>query len=547
MGCWEKTCIEELLRALLLGCLSEQSKRRSAAVMGLFAESVGQYKSTWYETARNLFRSRNTQRARAERLAEQNRELKLQNGRLAEQWQRSEALREQTQQRLHQQQQENQELRQRPLKLPSDLPLPHHTYGPKMIALCLNLCQEVGFRPAPKALSIIFDWLGIEANIPSFDALRVWACRAGVAQLQLPLEGEDWLWLADHSNQIGQEKVLQIIGIRVRDLPPLGETLPLGKMQVLATVSGTSWTRDDVRREYKKLAERMGRPQYLLTDGAVELRESVDVLEIAGEKPILLRDMKHYAANVLEQLIGKDERFQAYLSKLGRTRSAVQQTELSHFTPPPQKPKARFMNLGPTLRWGQMVSYHLSHSRSKSREGIAAGRMNAKLGWVRGFRDELAIWNRCQEVMQASLSFVNRQGVYRGAAAKLQAELDRVRADHPPDCEVSATMAAKLIAFVKDSESQLGEGDRAWLSTENLESLFGRYKRLEGQHSKGGFTSLLAALPMLLTTWTPARVREGLTKVSVKEMKQWVQATLGTTLASRRVTAYQESALTSYG
>jgi hypothetical protein len=398
MGCWEKTCIEELLRALLLGCLSEQSKRRSAAVMGLFAESVGQYKSTWYETARNLFRSRNTQRARAERLAEQNRELKLQNGRLAEQWQRSEALREQTQQRLHQQQQENQELRQRPLKLPSDLPLPHHTYGPKMIGLCLNLCQEVGFRPAQKALSIIFDWLGIEANIPSFDALRVWACRAGVAQLQLPLEGEDWLWLADHSNQIGQEKVLQIIGIRVRDLPPLGETLPLGKMQVLATVSGTSWTRDDVRREYKKLAERMGRPQYLLTDGAVELRESVDVLEIAGEKPILLRDMKHYAANVLEQLIGKDERFQAYLSKLGRTRSAVQQTELSHFTPPPQKPKARFMNLGPTLRWGQMVSYHLSHSRSKSREGIAAGRMNAKLGWVRGFRDELATWNRCEEV-----------------------------------------------------------------------------------------------------------------------------------------------------
>jgi hypothetical protein len=105
MGYWEKTCIEELLRALLLGCLSEQSKRRSAAVMGLFAESVGQYKSTWYETARNLFRSRNTQRARAERLAEQNRELQLQNGRLAEQWHRSEALREQTQQRLHQQQQ----------------------------------------------------------------------------------------------------------------------------------------------------------------------------------------------------------------------------------------------------------------------------------------------------------------------------------------------------------------------------------------------------------------------------------------------------------
>lgn len=515
--------------------------------MGLFAEFIGQYKSTLYEIARNLLRSRNTQRARSKRLAEQIRELKVQNERLAEQLQQSEELREQTQQRFDQQQQENDELRQRPITLPGDLPLPHHIYGPKMISLCLNLCQELGFRPARTAVRLVFGWLGIEADVPSFDAMRVWACRAGVAQLQSPVEGDDWIWLADHSNQIGQQKVLQIIGIRVGDLPPLGETLPLGTMQVLATIPGTSWTRDDVRREYKTLAERIGRPKYLLTDGAVELRESADVLEIEGEKPILLRDMKHYAANVFEQLIGKDERFHDYLSKLGQTRSAVQQTELSHFTPPPQKPKARFMNLGSTLRWGRMVSYHLSNDRSKSRQGIATQRMNDKLGWVRDFRDELAIWNRCEEVMQAGLSFVNRHGVYCGAAVKLQAELDRVRAEHPPDCELSATMASKLTAFLKDSESLLGEDDRAWLSTENLESLFGRYKRLEGQHSKGGFTSLLAAMPMLLTDWTPARVRESLTQVSVKEMKQWVQDTLGATLASRRVTAYQESAAASYG
>ena len=229
--------------------------------MGLFAKSVGQYKSTWYETARNLFQSRNTQRARSERYAEQNRELKLQTKRLAEQLRESEESHKQTQQRLHQQQQEIEELRRQPIKLPSDLPLQHHTYGPKMISLCLNLCKEVGFRPAATALSIVWDWIGIKADIPSFDVMRVWACRVGVAQLQFPIEGDDWAWLVDHSNQIGQEKVLQIIGIRVRDLPPLGETLPLGKMQVLATIPGTSWTRDDVRREYTTLAKRIGPPK----------------------------------------------------------------------------------------------------------------------------------------------------------------------------------------------------------------------------------------------------------------------------------------------
>lgn len=338
-----------------------------------------------------------------------------------------------------------------------------------MISLCLNLAKEIGFRPTETALKIVFDWLGIAAKVPSFDSICVWSCRVGIAQLKLVVrDGEAWIWLVDHSNQIGQEKVLQIIGIRVQDLPPVGETLPRDKMVVLATVPGTSWTRDDVRREYKKLAERIGPPAYLVTDGAVELIESADALEIAGEMPIVLRDMKHYAANVFEQLIGKDERFQGYLSKLGRTRSTVQQTELSHFTPPPQKPKAHFMNLGPTLRWGQMVSYHLGDCHSQSRQGITAGRMNEKLGWVRGFRGELAVWNRCQEVMQASLGFINRHGIYHGAAAKLKIELDKLRSSHPPDCKPSATMSAKLLAFVEESESKLPAGERAWLSTENL-------------------------------------------------------------------------------
>jgi len=312
-------------------------------------------------------------------------------------------------------------------------------------------------------------------------------------------------------------------------------------MRTLANIPGISWSEEDVRREYKKLAARIGMPKYVVTDGASELRESVAALKKGREKPILLRDMKHFAANVFERLIGKDERFQLYLSKLGQTRNHVQQTELGHFTPSSQKPKARFMNLGPSLRWGKMVSYHLSHHRSESRKGIKAKRMNAKLGWVRGFRDELAAWNRCEEVMQASLSFINRQGIYRGAAAEMEVALNAVREDHAIDCHLSATMASELTTFVRESELLIAKGDRAWLSTENLESFFGRFKGLEGQHSKGGFTSLIAAMPALTIDWTPELVRESLSSVSVKQMNEWVCENLGTTMTSKRATAYKEA------
>jgi len=130
--------------------------------------------------------------------------------------------------------------------------------------------------------------------------------------------------------------------------------------------------------------------------------------------------MKHFATNVFDKLIGKSERFSSCLSEIGRTRSRIQQIELGHFTPPPQQPKARFMNLDPTLRWGQMVSYHLGQVHFQSRPNVTTSRMNEKLGWVRGYRDDLAIWNRSHSVMQASMKFINLHGLCAGSADQLR-------------------------------------------------------------------------------------------------------------------------------
>jgi hypothetical protein len=476
-------------------------------------------------------------------LAQQVRDLHRENQQLAEQLRQTQARLEQTLQQLQQHEEFDRQRREQPRQLPNDLPLKHHSYGPKMIALCMNLCRHIGFRPTETALRIIFEWLGVEADVPSWSAIRTWSCRLGVAQLQEPVEAaDDWIWMADHSIQIGAARVLQILGVRASQLPPPGEPLHREDLRVLAVAVRANWNREAVREAYRKLAQRAGPPRYLITDGAVELRESADVLEKPGRKLTLLRDLKHVAANRLERLIGQDEAFREFLSRLGRTRSAIQQTELAHFTPPPPKPKARFMNLGPILRWGQMASYHLAHPRSQARRGIAVQRMNEKLGWLRRYREALARWSRCQEVLEASLQFINRQGVYRGAGAALHAVLEEQRRARAQPCPTSETLATQLVAFVQESEAELAPGERAWLSTENLESAFGVFKRAEGQHSKGGFTSLVAAMPMLLSPWTPERVRQLLPTAPVQTLKHWVREELGATLASQRAAAYQEFA-----
>jgi hypothetical protein len=272
------------------------------------------------------------------------------------------------------------------------------------------------------------------------------------------------------------------------------------------------------------------------------LQDPAKELEKNGKKTVVLTDLKHHAANVLEKLIGRSDRFKTFLSEVGLTRNRVQQTELSVFVPPPLKVKSRFMNLAGLLRWAGMASYFLDQPQSAVREGISDERMNEKLGWLRAYREDLVGWTACQRVINAALNFINHQGLFLGAADQLRQELAQVMLYLPEGNAAVNCMRDALIDFVKQAEQKSEVGQRAWLSTEILESLFGQYKRLEGQHSKGGFTSLLAALPIFCCRVTPALVQRRLQEASTTDLKEWVHDTVGLTLTSLRTRAYREYA-----
>lgn len=499
---------------------------------------VGLYKSSIRVVAGFLLRSRETQ---AKRVSEKARELREQE-RINREQQRTIAAGEEELIRARFEivrlQAENERLHQRPLELPDDPPLPHHQFGPKMISLSINLARTVGLRPSVACMEIVFAWLGASVAIPQWTTVRTWLMRAGVAALEEPVEAaEDWIWFADHSNQIGPEKALVVLGMRASKMPPPGEAIRHRDMRVLTVEPGVRWKREDVARTYQKLAQRIGPPLAVLADGAVELREGAESLPKPEGKVIFLGDFKHYAATVMKKAIGDTIRFEHFMSRIARTRSVIQQTELGHFTPPAPKPKARFMNLASTLRWADMVLWQLNHPESQSRRGITLARMTEKLGWLNDFRADVQRWRACQATVSASITFINEQGVFVGAAEQLAETLAAL-----PSCDVSQAVANRLLDYLRQCEGKLTAGQRLPLSTEILESSFGLFKQLERQHSKGGFTSLLAAFGALLKPATPESVRRNFARVSVQQMRAWVVENLKTTLTSKRQTAYAEFA-----
>ena len=405
-----------------------------------------------------------------------------------------------------------------------------------MVSLAVNLARTVGFRGAERSLEIVFDWLGIQQQVPSFVTIRSWVQRVGLAALNEPVErADDWVWMVDHSNQIGPEKVLVVLGIRASQMPPPGTTLSHGDVRLLAVRPGTTWKREDMAAVYAELAEQYGPPRAILADGAVELRDGAKCLKDQRSDTIVLQDFKHKAAIFFKASISKSERFTEFSTLLGRTRAGIQQTELAHLVPPSLKHKARFMNLAAMLEWAATILWLLNHPEAEARRLVTPERLEDKLGWLRSFADDLAVWRECQLVINEGIKFVNKQGLFRGAAGQLRAAVG-------PDLvhETSRQLADRLIDLVGAAERDLKPEERLPMSTEILESSFGLFKQLERQHSKGGFTSLLVGFGALLKKTTKETVQQALSAVSVNDVTQWVKKNLGETLTSKRTVTYQE-------
>ena len=499
-------------------------------------EKVREFKSPTHVIAAILLRSRETQIAKVGELSQQVAELKSQL--------------EQQQQQLQQQQQQIETLTQRAadaekqceqakrsVNLPEDPPVGTHGYGVRMISLAVNLARSVGLRGAARTLQVFFRWLGIDRTpLPSRTSIRNWLQRLGIDEMKQPLESNECLVvMVDHSSQIGTEKVMLALGVNAATMPERGKALTHQDVRVLEIKVGDSWKTADMEEEYETLADCHGAPRAVLVDGAVELREGAKCLKNRREDTLVLRDFKHYAANVVKSLIGNDERFKEVCGKIGSTRSLTQQTELAHLRPPGPKQKARFMNLARMLAWLTMILWVLRHPEANSRQGISEERMREKLGWVEEYADEIAVWQECQDVVSASVTFINEQGLFKGASSELRTVIGD-QLEHA----TSKELAGRLIDFVAESEEPLRVGERLPMSTEILESCFGLYKQLERQHSKGGFTSLLACLPALLKPTTPERVGTAFGRTSQKEVTEWTAEHFGSTVTSRRQAAYAE-------
>jgi hypothetical protein len=95
-------------------------------------------------------------------------------------------------------------------------------------------------------------------------------------------------------------------------------------------------------------------------------------------------------------------------------------------------------------------------------------------------------------------------------------------------------LCAEFVQFVTEEVAKAKAGERLVGSSEVIESLFGKWKRLEGEQARSGLTGLVLALGALVAPTTAEVIQQALTTVPTKTVLTWCREKLGKTVQATR-------------
>ena len=332
--------------------------------------------------------------------------------------------------------------------------------------------------------------------------------------------------------QTGPEKCLLIVGIRLRALPVVGEYLTHADVEPIAIYPVTQSNGEIVYQQLEEARKQTGVPREILSDQGSDLHKGITQFCHAHPETSLIYDIKHKVAAVLKRDLGADQMWQEFARLAGQTTQRVQQTALAALAPPRQRRKARYMNVGELVDWGVRMLRYLDEDGGHRQEWDPQ-RVEEAVGWVRQYRQEVEQWRQLVEVGTLTEQFVKAHGLAAGGAQQLQHRL--AAAGTLPRTQ---PLGAEFVRFVAEESAKAKDEERLVGSSEVIESIFGKWKRVEGEQARSGVTGLVLALGAIISHTSAEVIKQALASVPTKTVLTWCREKLGKTVQATRRTLF---------
>jgi hypothetical protein len=219
------------------------------------------------------------------------------------------------------------------------------------------------------------------------------------------------------------------------------------------------------------------------------------------------------------------------MANLAKVKSQLQQSGLAHLMPPNQRTKARFLNLGSLFKWAQLIvkwkDLNLLNPPNLELWHKYFGWFNDHLFFVRHFSQEVEVLNEIQEILKK-----------KGLNQQTYSDSFKVLEKHGVGGSLQKSSQEYL---QRELDFAIQSGISSCISSDIIESLFGKYKHHSKIHSFSEINRMILILPCLCREITPQLIESAFKSVSTKDVDQWIAENANETLQSRRRTVLATS------
>lgn len=406
----------------------------------------------------------------------------------------------------------------------------YHKYSIGHIMLCLSLVLSASssLRGSSRSFETIVSFFQISLPVPSWYTVRLWLMRFGYYKLIRPKQyANDWIWIVDHTIQLGDDKCLIILGIRMCNLPSPGSCLKHEDVEPITLIPVKQSNGNIVYEQLEETLNNTGAPREIIGDYGSDLKAGIERFCNAHSETYYIHDIKHKTALLLKHELQADPIWNQFTNYLASTKLELQQTSFAFLSPPNKRSKSRYMNVDVLVRWGQKTLNFLEQLDPNENTFIMT-----KLAWLMEYRSSLCEWGEMMQVIGIVESQVRTKGYFSGCHEELKQLLSSYHSSR------ALKMSQKLLDFVDIQELKVKPGERLVGSSEVIESVLGKQKYLEHEQSKSGFTGLLLAIAAMIGERTTNLVSEAFEKVSTRQVISWCKMHLGQTLQAKRKAAF---------
>jgi len=379
----------------------------------------------------------------------------------------------------------------------------------------------------------------VDTPTPSRSSISHWAAIVGLYIYTFPIEqADDWIWMIDLSIPLGSKKLCLILGIRLSSIKPGNFNVGYHDMTILRMEALDCVNGEVILQQLNKVKLKIGAAcRYVLLDGGSDVNKGVKNFCEENNGVVSLQDISHKIANIMKGILKEDPTWNEFIKYVDASKRHICQSSIGFLSPPKQRTKARFLGLSRVTKWACKVLCADGMGDLEIEDLI---KCNLYLGGLDNFSEEIFQWDMAFEVSEKIQKEIKIKGLTRGVngGKSTSQKLEEMLSEDELLTEYVRKIAATIIAFVREEEKKLKEGDVVMGSTDILESLNGIWKTLSPEDALCGCTKSTLILPVFTRKLSDELIKAAMEKVSWDDVTDWCEINLGSSMFSKRLVSF---------